>query len=84
MDRIFIHLAQCFEFGRESVGYSYHLPAHPPAILSFKVSLLIVACWLHAIRKRGMSNPSPFFMVFIINFNVLKVYDKKTERFVKG
>jgi len=22
-------------------------------------------------------------MVFIINFNVLKVYDKKTERFVK-
>ena len=30
-----------------------------------------------------MSNPNPFFMVFIINFNVLKVYDKKTERFVK-
>ena len=46
-------------------------------------SCLIVACWLHAIRKRGMSNPNPFFMVFIINFNVLKVYDKETERFVK-
>ena len=30
-----------------------------------------------------MSNPNPFFMVFIINFNVLKVYDKETERFVK-
>ena len=51
--------------------------------LYVQLTLLIVACWLHAIRKRGMSNPNPFFMVFIINFNVLKVYDKETERFVK-